>query len=120
MPEETQQTVNPIVEPQPQVVTPPVVNQVEVNPEVPGKKSRAPFLVLAGIVIVLVGFAAAIVILNSSMNDEDSIPSPTATTVSTEINNTSDLDKVAEELDTSDLDSYEMDLSLNDSDADSF
>lgn len=102
-------------QPEPQVVNPPVSTQ---NSQPEGKKSKATLYVIIGIIVLLVVFAAAIVILNSSADKPEE--STTTTTTSTEIKDSSDLDKISNELDNADLDSYEADLKLNDDDASAF
>ena len=98
--------------PQTQVATQPVGN------EVPGQKSKATLFVVIGIIAILVVFAVAIVMLNSGSSKDNT--APTATTTSTEVKNTADLDKISQELDTADLNSYDTDLQLNDNDAATF
>lgn len=102
-------------QPQPSVIQAPVTQSV--SNEVPGKKSKATLYVLVGVMVLLAGFVVAILMLNNYSKDTGT---PTTTTVSNEIKNTADLDRISQELDNANLDSYDTDLQLNDNDAATF
>jgi len=87
-------------------------------PPIKGNEEKNPtMLIIIGVVVVIVIFAAAVFALSTQNN-----PSQTAnqTQSDTTIKNTSDLDKISQELDKTDLDSYESELDQNDTDAADF